>query len=251
MGIYFWLAGGVAISSFLAYRAGRIWADAGQRGFDRAGRIGWAVLGSVAPSRYWWGARIESLSPQEQAGLLACETEALGLSRADSLACPLCTAEISHAWALTSDGHPTVAPGPVECPCCDFRLDCCRHCIYFLPGNPQVWGVIGSASGDLTFGRCDRYREWQPVERACSPQVARQFKARGWERARLPARIVDSFLPPDYCTAFEVDRKRLKASEVQWPDARRVALLRLLVPVPPPAKASSEELLSDDEQWLL
>jgi hypothetical protein len=73
--------------------------------------------------------------------------------------------------------------------------------------------------------------------------------------------IVDSFVPPDFCTKFAPARKRVQASEVHWPDARRVALLRLLAPpqsegseaAPPPAPETEtpEELPSDDEQWLL
>jgi hypothetical protein len=121
MSDYLWLAAGLAIFGFLAYRAGRVWVDAGQRGFDPAQRLGWALLGAVAPSRYWWGARIEELSPPEREELVARETAALGLSRADSLRCPLCTAEVPHAWALTPDGRPTITPGPVECPRCDVR----------------------------------------------------------------------------------------------------------------------------------
>ena len=202
MGNYLLLAAGVGALGFLACRAGRVWADAGQRGFSLGRRIGWALLGAVVPSRYWWGARIEALSPQEErADLLARETEALGLSRADSLRCPLCGAQVPHAWVLASDGRPTVAPGPVECPRCDFRLDACRHCARFLPGSPQAQGQFGWSGGDLTFGRCEHYQVSQPVEQACAPGVARQLKARGWDQIRAPRPVVDSFLPPDFCTA--------------------------------------------------
>ena len=48
-----------------------------------------------------------------------------------------------------------------------------------------------------------------------------------------------------------VDRKRLKAGEVRWPDARRVALLRLLALPPAAEEKSPEGLPSGDEQWLL
>jgi len=254
MGDYIWLAAGLAALGLLAYRAGRVWIDADRRGFDLAHRLGWALLGAVAPSRYWWGARIGALSPQERADLLARETGALGLGCADSLRCPLCGAEIPCAWALTPDGCPTVAPGPVECPRCDFRLDACRHCAHFLPGRPQAWGQSGWGSGDVTFGRCDRYKESQPVEQVCPPEVVRQLRARGWERVRAPLPIVDSFIPPDFCTTFMPDRKRLKASEVRWPDARRAVLLRLLAPPPVPETELPEEVpvgSPADEQWLL
>nr|HID14775.1 hypothetical protein [Anaerolineae bacterium] len=248
---YFWLAVGLAVLGFLACHAGRIWVDAGQRGFGLARRLGWALLGAVAPSRYWWGARIEALSPYEQADLLARETAALGLSRADNLHCPLCSTEVSHAWALTPDSCPTVAPGPVQCPRCDFRLDSCRHCVHFLPGTPQTWGGFHWGSGDVTFGRCNRYKALRSVEQVCPPEVAHQLKARGYEQVRAPLPIVDSFLPPDFCTAFKPERRRLRASGIRWPNARRVALLRLLASPPAPETAPPEELPSDDEQWLL
>jgi hypothetical protein len=48
-----WLALGLVVLGFLAYRAGRIWLDAGRRGFEPGRRIGWALLGSIVPSRYW------------------------------------------------------------------------------------------------------------------------------------------------------------------------------------------------------
>jgi hypothetical protein len=175
----------------------------------------------------------------------------MGLSRADGLRCPLCRAEVDRAWALTPDGRPTVTPGPVECPRCDFRLDACCHCAHFLPGRLRAWGQLDFGGGDLTFGRCDRRRVSQPVEEACAPDVARQMKARGWDRVRAPLPIVDSFLPPDDCTAFAPDRKRLQAGGVRWPDARRTALLRMLLPPPAVERRPPEGLPSDEEQWLL
>lgn len=248
---YFYLAIGLAALGFLAWRAGRIWVDAGQWGFGLARQLGWALLGAIAPSRYWWGVRIEALSPHEQDDLLARETAALGLSRADSLRCPLCNAEVLHAWALASDGRPTVAPGPIECPRCDFRLDSCRHCAHFLPGTPQGWGHLGWGSDDVTFGRCSHYKATQPVEQACPPEMARRLKARGYEYIRAPLPITDSLLPPDFCTVFKPDRRRLRAGGIRWPDARRVALLRLLAPPLAPETTPHEEFPSDDEQWLL
>jgi len=248
---YFYLAVGLAALGFLAWRAGRIWVDTSKRGFGLARRLGWVLLGVITPSRYWWEARMEALSPHEQADLLARETAALGLSRADSLRCPLCGAEVPHAWALASDGRPTVAPGPSECPHCDFRLDSCHHCSHFLPGPPQGWGNLGWRSDDVTFGRCDQYKVTQPVEQACSPEMARQLKARGYEHLRAPLPVTDSFLPPEFCTAFKPDRKRLRAGGIRWPDARRAALLRLLAPPLVPETTSPEELPSGDEQWLL
>lgn len=248
---YFLLAAGLAVLGFLAYRFGRIWIDAGRRGFGLERRLGWALLGAVIPSCYWWRARIETLPPQKQTDFLARETAALGLSRADSLRCPLCRAEVLHAWALTADGRPTVAPGPVECPRCDFRLDSCRHCIHFLPAASQMLEGFPLGSGDMTFGRCGQYKALQPVERVCSPEMARRLKARGLEHIRSPLPIVDSFVPPDFCTAFKPVRQRIRASEIRWPGPRRVALLRLLAPPPERKTVPPKKISSDDEQWLL
>ena len=242
---------GLAALGFLAYRAARVWADAGRRRFDPPHQLAWALVGAVAPSRYWWGARIDALARQERSALLARETEALGLSCADSLRCPICGDEVPNAWALASERRPTVAPGPVECPRCDFRLDACRHCARFLPGDPRAPQQFALGTGDLTFGRCRQYTATQPVEQVCQPQIARQLKARGLEHIRAPLPIVDSLLPPDFCATFRPDQKRLKAGGVRWPDARRVALLGLLAPLPPQEARSSEALPWGDEQWLV
>jgi hypothetical protein len=221
-----WLAFVLALA-FVIYRAGRIWLDASRRGFDPAQRFGWSCIGAILPARYWWQARIEALSPQERAVLVARETASLGLSCADSLRCPLCSAEVAHAWTLGRDGRPTVAPGPVKCPQCDFRLDACRHCAHFLPGAPasSSW-----TSADMTSGRCSFYRAVQSVEQACAPEVAQRLKAHGYDQLRAPRPIVDSFVPLDGCNAFEPDRKRLRAGGIRWPDARRAALLRVRLP---------------------
>jgi hypothetical protein len=106
MNSYFCLAVGLVTLGFLACRAGRIWIDTSQRGFGLARRLRWMLRGTMAPSSYWWRARIEALSPHEQADLLARETAALELSRADSLRCSLCEAEVPHAWVLASEGPP-------------------------------------------------------------------------------------------------------------------------------------------------
>jgi hypothetical protein len=250
-----WAILGLAVMGlfFLAWRAGRIWQDTGQRGFDRMRRFGWVFLGAVVPSRYWWGARIEALSPDEQAALLAGETAALGLSRADSLRCPLCNAEVAHAWVLTAEGRPTNGPRPVDCPRCDFRLDCCRHCAHFLLGRFQMDNLFSFGGGDITFGRCNRYKISQPVEQACAPEIARQLKARGYRQINAPLPIVDSFVPPDFCTAFTPDRKRMKDGGVSWPNVRRVALLRMLAPSPSasPQTVSAQASPTGDEHWLL
>ncbi len=247
---YLWLVIGLGMLVLFAIRARRVWLDTGKRGFEPVRRLGWAFIGSVAPAPYWWGARIEALSAQERDALLASETEALGLSRADSVRCPLCTAEVSHAWTLTPAGHPTVGPSPVECPDCDFRLDACRHCTHFLPSPGRGAAASPWLAGDVTSGRCNRYRGLQPVEQVCAPDMARQLKNRGYEQIRAPLQIPDSYLPPDHCTAYAPDRKRLRASGIRWPDEHRTALLRLLDP--PVVKGTpAERLPSGDKRWLL
>jgi hypothetical protein len=241
-----WLVIGLGLLGPFAYRAGRVWLDAGERGFEPVRRLGWAFVGGIASARYWWGARIQALSARERDVLLASETETLGLSRADSVRCPLCTAEVSHAWTLTAAGRPTVGPGPVECPDCDFRLDACRHCTHFLPGPAaSPW-----LAGDVSSGRCNRYRSLQPVEQVCTPDMARQLKKRGYEQIRAPLQIPDSYLPPDHCTAYAPDPKRLRTSGIRWPDDRRTALLRLLAP-PVVTGPLAERLPRGDERWLL
>lgn len=248
---YGWLAIGLAALAFFGYRAGRIWFDADPRGIGPVPRLGRALWGSVVPSSYWWGARIEVMSPDEQTDLLARETEALGLSHADSVRCPLCRTEVPHAWALTGKGQPSVARGPIECPGCDFRLDACRHCARFLPGSAQHWGQPAWSQNDMTSGRCNLYKTSQAVEEICEPDMARRLKARGFERVRAPRRIMDSFLPPDSCNAFQPDRRRLREGGIAWPDARRAALLRLLA-LPPATEATRPEgLPTNDELWLL
>jgi hypothetical protein len=247
---YHWIVIGLGLLGLFAYRAGRVWQDAGKRGFETARRLGWALFGGIASARYWWGARIDALSAQERDALLISETETLGLSRADSVRCPLCTAEVPRAWTLTPAGHPTVGPGPVECPDCDFRLDACRHCTHFLPGSTGGVGASPWLAGDVTSGRCNRYKSLQPVEQVCAPDMARQLENRGYEQIRAPLRIPDSYLPPDHCTAYAPDRKRIRASGIRWPDDRRTALLRLL-DLPVVSEPPAERLSSSDELWLL
>lgn len=243
-----WLIILLFILSGLAVRATPIWLDAGRRGAPWPQRLRCILVGIVAPSRYWWGARIEAMSAEERADLLSRETASLGVNRADSLPCPLCGTEVPHAWALDAEGQPTIAPGPVKCPQCDFRLDACRHCAHFLPGSPRT-GL--ATSDDLTYGRCSFYKTTQPVDQVASPEIAKRLKDRGYESLRSPTPIVDSFVPLDYCRAFQPERKRLRIGGVRWPDARRAALLRLLTPTPAVELPSSDRAVSDEEQWLL
>jgi hypothetical protein len=248
---YLLLAIGLAALAFFAYRAGRIWLDAKQRDFEPASRLGWALLGAILPSRYWWGARIEAMSKGQQAALLARETQATNLEHAGSLHCPLCGAEVPHAWALDASGKPTVADGPVQCPKCDFRLDACRHCTHFMPGAPPAWSGNAWGQGDMTFGRCAVYKKTQPVDQVAGPDIADRLKERGYEQIRGPLPIQDSMLRPDFCRAFEPRRGRIRASKVAWPDDRRTALLRLLQAPSIADRPAPTTPPQDDEQWLL
>ena len=218
---------GVGVLAFLGYRAGRVWLDAGQRGYTPAQRLGWSLAGAVFPDRYWWGARIEAMSGGKRDELLGRETTALGLDRADSQPCPLCGAEVPHAWMLDAAGDATTGPRPIECLQCDFRLDACRFCTHFSPGPAR--GGSPWLKGDMGSGRCERYKTSQPVEDLCAPEMAHRLRARGYEQIRGPMPVVDSYLPPDSCRAFAPDRKRMRENGIRWPRARRTVLLRLLV----------------------
>jgi hypothetical protein len=240
---YFWLVTGLGLLGFLGYRAGRIWQDARQRRFPPSLRWKWALAGSLRPNFYWWRARIEALSPDEQAKLAAHETAALGLSRADSEHCPLCGTEVPRAWIVGPDGRSAVAHGPINCPRCDFRLDACRHCAHFTPGSAGSGGVSPWGLGglhDLGSGRCSRYKSMVSVEQAYTADMARRLRERGYDQIRAPLPIIDSFLPPDFCTSFTAERKRLQDGGIRWPDARRLALLRLLPPAGPAVQAAAE-----------
>lgn len=260
-----WLLVGLSVLGFLSYRAVRVWLDAGQLAVDPGPRMLWTMLGTLAPARYWWGVRLDAMSAEDRQDLLTGETITLGLARADAEHCPLCNAEIPQAWMVTARGQADLAPGRPgtargsgKCPSCDFRLDACRHCTHFLPGPPQAWSWGSWDVGDSTSGRCSQYQSTQPVDEACSPQMARQLKSRGYDQIRAPLPILDSYLPPDSCTAFKADRKRLRSSSgIRWPDARRIALLRVLSSplngrAVPHAESMLDELLpAGDEEWLL
>jgi hypothetical protein len=210
----------LAVVALLTSRAARIWVDSRKLGWPRPRRLGWALLGTVSPSSYWWDARVQALEGEAQEALLDDE-------QPDALECPLCGAQVPHAWTVDAEGRVTVAPGPIECPECDFRLDACRHCAHFLPGPPRGWAQSAFTADDMTYGRCGFYKTVQPVEQAADPDMARQLQERGYDQIRAPRPIPDSFLPLDSCRAFKPDRRRLRMDGVQWPDARRTALMKV------------------------
>ena len=249
---YVALAVGLSGLIYFAYRGSRLWLDAAQRDLEPLPRLGWSLWGVITPGHFWWPARIQSMSRLEQAALVAHETAARSGRRPSSLPCPLCGAEVSGAWTLDAEGQAQIAPGPVACPECDFRLDACRHCTEFLPGSPQDWGQSAWRGTEMTWGRCARYKKVQPVEQACGAQMARQLRKRGYDQLRAPALILDSYLPLDSCRAFQADRKRLGANRIAWPDARHRALLGISSS-PATGQASPVEGASnnDEQPWLL
>lgn len=111
-----------------------------------------------------------------------------------------------------------------------------------------LWLVIGLALLGLLAFRAGRV--WPDASRRGFEPV-RRF---GWALlggiAPAQLRIPDSYLPPDHCTAYAPDHKRLGASGICWPDDRRAVLLRLLDP-PVVARPLVERLDSGSERWLL
>jgi len=220
--VYGILGGALAL---FVLRAAPVWRDAARLGVAPGVRLLWCLACGAAPSLYWWNYRIPLLTSRQKARILERETAALGVGSPDSLACPLCGREVPRAWALADDGRLTVAGRPAACPRCDFRLDSCRFCGHFLPGERGSWGQVGFGESDITFGRCGVYRREMPVEEACPRHVAEQLRRRGiaFIRGELP--IADSYFPPETCRAFVLDRKRVRAGGIPWPDRKRRALI--------------------------
>lgn len=222
--LYVWGVLGGMLILFLS-RAAAVWRDASRYRVSPGARILWCLSGGILPSLYWWKYRIPLLDPARRSRILQEESAALGLGSPDSLRCPSCGREIERAWAPAEDGELTVARRPVACPRCDFRLDSCRFCRHFLPGAPGAWGQVGFGESDITFGRCGVYRKEMPVEEACERSVAERLKKRGIAYVRGGLPIADSYLPPGFCGAFVLDKKRVRAGEVPWPARKRRALI--------------------------
>ncbi|HIC87960.1 MAG TPA: hypothetical protein EYP04_00935 [Anaerolineae bacterium] len=244
---------------WLAVQAGRVWTDARRRGFPPRQRLWLAAQAALFPDRYWWDARLHAMPAEERDALLRQGAARLGLQRVDGLRCPLCgQAEIERAWALTKEGKLTVPRREVTCPACDFRLDSCRHCAHFLPGERgagRTPGLSWGAETSIAYGRCNAYKEWQPVRELYAPDMVRQLESRGFSSIRAPKRIVDSYIPLEACRAFELDLKRLRANGVPSPGKTRRRLLKLLALVE--AETGDQEgrpeepPLSEEEMWLL
>lgn len=214
----------------LAIRVGR---DAHQRGLTIQASLGWALVALADARRYWWGARLNLLTDDEARALLRRAAREHGLPHVTHVRCHLCSSEIADALTVTASGT-LAARARATCVRCDFRLDACRHCRHFLPGSTSL--AVGASlavgtfshdcGGDPTYGRCARYRDWQPV-RETHPHMAQRLEAMGHEYLRAPKRILDSYFPLEECTSFALDLKRLRRSEIRWLTRQRIAFVRL------------------------
>ena len=210
---------------WLAVVGGWAYADARRLGAPQARSLRLALTAALSPMRYWWGARLLLLPRPTQERLLTEGATRLGLSRVDSVRCPLCGTGIERAWTVNNAGRLDVARRTVVCPQCDFRLDACRHCRHFRPG-----GAAGSLDTltDYTRGRCAVHKRSQPVEDFCAPEMAKRLRARGYDYLPGPAPILDSYIPLSECQSFSLDERRWRASGVRRPGLRQRGLLRLL-----------------------
>ncbi|MCD6289909.1 MAG: hypothetical protein J7M34_05340 [Anaerolineae bacterium] len=211
------------------------------------------LVGIVDPLRYWYLEKPLRLPVNERTAWLQHMAEKLGLSNIQAARCPLCGTEIPTAWTTDERGRLTVAPGPVKCPACDFRLDACRHCRYFRPAGIRQSMAIGGGSISWTHGYCTYYKTMQPVEELTTSDMARRMRERGYTHLRGPTPITDSYVPLEHCTAFRLDPKRLQHSGVRKPGRRQRLALRVLSRTHPTTKASPKPEGEPDEeaQWLL
>ncbi len=201
----------------------RVGYDARRHGLSLQKTTGWTVLALVAADRWWWGARLRVLSEAEARTLLQSAAQAHRLTSVVNVRCPLCDAEIVDVLAVTDEGRLAIRPN-AHCSRCDFRLDACRHCVHFLPA--QEGFSLTKGEGDVSHGRCGQYRALQPVREAY-PLQARQLEAMGYDTLPAPKPILDSYIPLEECTAFELKMDRLLASHVAWLTRQRTALIQL------------------------
>jgi hypothetical protein len=231
-------------------RAIRIWRNSADLAVTLLVRFLWSLAGGIMPSLYWWKYRISALNSEQRDGLLRKETETLNLGGPDNLICPLCGSEIEKAWTVTENGSVTVSKGPVSCPRCDFRLDSCRFCQHFLAGKPGAWGQVGMGGSDITFGRCSIYKKERPVDKSYNPAVVKKLKAFGISYVRDNLPIIDSYFPPDFCRAFNPDKKRMKSADVSWPNRKITALIKIRNDKQ--GRSQKQETIPDEEEkWLL
>lgn len=95
-----------------------------------------------------------------------------------------------------------------------------------LVGYEIANALAVSTSGTLTSqpkvvcDRCDFRLE-------AYPHMAQRLETMGYEYLRAPKRIQGSYFPPDECTSFSLDLKRLRKSDISWLTRQRIALLHL------------------------
>jgi len=208
--------------------AALVWRDARRRGLTAREGLRWALISLADAGRYWWGARLDLMLAGEAGTLLGRAAGEHGLAHVTGVRCPLCGSEIADALAVSEAGDLTVARREAACRRCDFRLDACRHCCHFLPATSGYPGLAGAdrGGGDFTHGRCDRYRDYQPVHQT-HPRIAHRLEAMGYDYLRAPKRVLDSYFPLEEFSAFSLDPGRLRRSEVAWLTHQRTALIRL------------------------
>ena len=245
------------VGLWLMVTAGRVYWDA--RGRADVGRaLQWAFRSMVRPRQYWWRERIDLLTDQEWDRVLERSLAKIGLNSPDDIHCPLCGGEMTGVLTVAGPDV-TAAHRPAICGVCGFRLDACRHCPHFQPGGSSagsgVWSAGAVGETDYTSGGCKAYREWRPVPEVCAPSVAKEMVKRGWESARAPGRIIDSYVPLENCTRFQMDVRRTRRNGVRELSWRHLALLRAWA-----SRQSSREVRSlseagsepgEDELWLI
>ena len=221
-----------AVAAWRLGAAARVFQDARARRFPALPGLGYAARAIVAPDDYWWGARLERLTPPEQTAVLAEAARRLGLHSVANLRCPLCGQEMEKALGVSPTGQ-IVVPRETICPTCGFRLDACRHCQHFKPGaqnggaGPAWGGMALRWETDYTQGACRLHKETRSVTEVCPPLMANKLLEMGLESIQAPKAITDSFAPLEECRAFALNEEGLRRSDIRGVDKRRARLLRL------------------------
>ena len=230
-----------------------IWQDARRLALSGRETTRLVLFGIIDPLRYWYYERPSRLSEDEREAWIHSLAERLSLSDIRAARCPLCESEIPNAWTVDERGRLSTLPGPIQCPGCDFRLDACRHCRYFQPAGAQRTEPF-SMGLSWTHGRCTHYKTVQPVEAITTRDMARRMRERGYTQLQAPTPIMDSYIPLEHCTVFQLDPKRLRHSGMRKPGRRQRLALRVLARTTAKADAHGEapdQALSEEEQWLL
>jgi len=221
-----------AVLAWRLFEAACVYQDARARRFSTPSSLGYATRALVAPDDYWWGARLEHLTPAEQTAVLPEAARRLGLRSVANLLCPLCGQEMEKALGVSPTGQ-IVVPRETICPACGFRLDACRHCQHFKPGaqtggaGPAWGGMAMRWEIDYTQGACRLFKEARSVTEVCPPPIANKLLEMGLESVQSPKAIRDSFVPLEECHNFTLDEDGLRRSGIRGVDWRRARLLRI------------------------